>query len=643
MLARPGFIRRVAGKPLGVASAVFLVVVIFACVLAPVISPYGALQQDLLHINGGPSAAHWLGTDELGRDILSRLLYGGRVTLLGVAECVGVILGISIPIGLMAGYMGGVVDRWVNNVVDLLLSVPNIIIVLAVLAVFGTSMAAGMVTFGLLGSAGVVRVLRSTVLSVREELYVDAARLSGLSDLRIMTRHILPRVAGPIIVQGSLWCGIALGVQTGLAFLGVGITPPAPSWGGMVGEASQLIYQDPWMLVPSGGIIALTILAFALLGDAVRDAAFEGWSAASAEAPVGRRKQRRSAFGVNDIGHGEVAVPGRSEAILSVRHLSVAFETPRGPLVVVDDVNFELCAGEVLGIVGESGSGKSVTALAIMGLLPGNGRISQGRVILGEKELSVLSERAINDIRGDEIAIVFQEPMSALDPAFTVGAQVAEVVRQHERVPRKVARARVVELFQQVRLPDPVAVAKRYAHELSGGMAQRVCLALALAGKPRVLIADEPTTALDVTVQAEILSLLRTLQQETGMSVLLVTHDWGVVADLCDRALVMYAGQIVEEAAVKDMFARPSHPYTRGLQMCNPAVVGDTDELPSIEGTIPPPHRWPAGCRFFERCNFATAECATAAVSMEPDGEGRQVRCLHWGHVAGLATREGAR
>jgi peptide/nickel transport system permease protein len=631
------FLGRALRKPLGVISAVYVVLLTLACVLAPLIAPYAPLAEDLAHVQEGPSAAHLLGTDELGRDVLSRLLYGGQLTLLGVVECVGVLLVISLPVGLAAGYLGGWVDRAVNAAVDLLLSVPGIIVVLAVLAVFGSSMTAAMVTFGVLGSAGVIRVVRSTVLSVREELYVAAARVSGVSEPRIVARHVLPRIAGPVIVQASLFAAIALAIQTGLAFLSLGVAPPAPSWGGMVGEAANLIDQDGWLLVPSGGIIALTILAFGLIGDAVRDATVEGWSARSA--PAVRAARRVSLSAASPGGDPVQAARGPADAsqdkgsVLAVRDLTVEFDGPGGPVTVVDRVSFTLHAGEVLGIVGESGCGKSVTALSLLQLLPPNGRISGGQVLLRGEDVTVMSEREISGLRGKAMAMVFQDPTVSLDPSFLVGAQVAEVVRKHDRVSKTAARRRVLELFEQVRLPDPAAVTRRYPHELSGGMAQRVNLALALAGRPSVLIADEPTTALDVTVQAGILDLLRQLRKETGMSIILVTHDWGVVADICDRALVMYAGQVVEQARVGALFREPRHPYTLGLQDCNPQRWTTDGDLPTIPGTVLPPASWPVSCRFRERCRFAASDCALAAIPLEHGGDDREVRCIHWHEV----------
>jgi len=641
---RESYVRRFLHKPLGVISLAYLLLITLACFFAPLIAPYPALQQDLLNMSAGPTSAHFLGTDQLGRDVLSRLLYGGQITLIGVLVTIVTVLGLSIPIGLAAGYLGGRVDRWVNNAVDLLLSVPSIIIVLAVAAIFTDNLYIIMCTNGIFGAAGVTRVIRSAVLSIREELYIAAARTAGVGDFKIVVRHVFPRVLGPVIVQASVWGGIALGIETGLTFLGIGVAAPAPSWGASVYDASQMIYTDAFMLLPTGGLVAVTILAFAFLGDAVRDTTFEGWSSDIGRGkkwrPWRRRLKSRETVApdfVDEATSERVIVD--KDAALTVSHLSVTYDTGDQSTKVVDDVSFVLRDGEVLGIVGESGSGKSVTALSILGILPRALRISAGRVVVGGRDVSVLSERLMSDIRGSEIAIVFQEPMSCLDPSFTVGSQVAEVVRRHDKVSRRAAKTRAIELFEQVRLPQAANVAKRYPHQLSGGMAQRVCIALALAGRPKILIADEPTTALDVTVQAEILGLLRTIQQETGMSILLVTHDWGVVADLCDRAVVMYAGHIVEDATVEELFQHPYHPYTRGLQLCNPSLVEDGQPLPSIPGTVPAPHNWPRGCRFFDRCSFATPECATSVIALGRSDDGRLVRCLHWRDVASLTSK----
>jgi peptide/nickel transport system permease protein len=613
---QPGFWHRWLRKPLGVASAVFLLVVIIACALAPLISPYSPYQQDLADVLSLPSATHWLGTDALGRDVLSRLLFGGPVTLFGVLQAVAVLIVISVPVGLIAGYFGGWTDRTINGITDIVLALPTIIIVLAVLAVFGTNMSAAMITLGILGSAGVIRVVRSAVLSVRNELYVSAAYVSGATSWRILLRHVLPRVAGPIIVQAALFAAIALAVQTGLAFLSLGIVPPEPSWGGMVGEAAVVIEQFPWLLVPSGGLIALTILAFGLIGDSVRDAAVEGWS-------------RRAGTTMNWIqaasrGRASSAPTVADTAVLRVEDLDVSF----GDTKVLDGVSLELQRGEVLGVVGESGSGKTVTALALLGLLPPGARAASGTIRLQGEDITGYGERQFAGIRGSKIAMVFQEPMVALDPSFRVGDQIAEVVRRHARVSRAESRRRAIALLQKVRLPEPAEVARRYPHEISGGMAQRICIALSLAGDPDVLVADEPTTALDVTVQAEILDLLRSLQSELGMSVILVSHDWGVIAEICDRAVVMYAGQVVESGPVGDLISNPAHPYTSALLESDPARSIGLPELPTIPGSVPAPRDWPHGCHFQPRCPRATAECALPIPLFRAEDD-RSFRCIH--------------
>ncbi len=633
-LLRNGF-RIIRKRPIGALSLLFLVVAIVASIAAPLFAPYGPYNQNLLAANAGPSAAHLLGTDELGRDLFSRLLYGGRITFLGVGEAVGTVLLLGVPSGLAAGYLGGRVDRWIGNWVDLLLSVPNIIIVLAVLAIFGSNQDAAMVATGAIGAAGVTRVVRSAVLSVREELYIANAELAGLSTPRIILRHVLPRVAGPIIVQGSIWGGIALGVETGLAFLGLGVVPPAPSWGGMIAEASTAIYTDQWMLVPAGVAVALTSLAFVLLGDAIRDAHFERWSGSSVTTKSAKPKQGKG----TQPRESAAAAPMQSSPtpsdrqLLAVRDLTVELVRPAGLIRVVDRVSFNIDRNEIVGIVGESGSGKSVTALAIGGLLPKSGAIT-GSVSLEGRELLHLDNRQLVAIRGSHVAYVFQEPMTALDPTFTVGYLLSEVVRRHDRMTKSARKARVLELLEQVRISDPASVVKRYAHELSGGMAQRVCIALALAGRPKLLIADEPTTALDVTVQAEILELLRTLRDERGLAVILVTHDWGVVADICDRAIVMYAGQVVEQAPVFDLFRSPKHPYSAGLQECDPALAVAGGELRSIPGNVTPPEQWQSGCRFAERCDYCEPSCTAEPLELVAARNDHQVRCVRWSELA---------
>jgi oligopeptide/dipeptide ABC transporter ATP-binding protein len=318
-----------------------------------------------------------------------------------------------------------------------------------------------------------------------------------------------------------------------------------------------------------------------------------------------------------------------NDFVLSVEGMSVSFATEHGRVNVTEGVSFHVGPKETVGLVGESGCGKSVTALSIMRLIPDPpGRIDSGRVLFDGQDLASLSEAEMSDLRGNKIAMVFQEPMTSLDPAFTVGEQIAEVVRRHTDVGRAKAWARAVETLGIVGIPNPSRRADDYPHSFSGGMRQRVMIAMALALEPKLLIADEPTTALDVTIQAQIIDLLRSLREQVGMSLLLVTHDLGVVAETCDRVTVMYAGQIIESASVDEIFYSPKHPYTQALFECLPQVASGL-HLHGIPGTVPPPHAFPKACRFHPRCSFAVAgRCDTLVPSLEEFGSNRLVRCL---------------
>ncbi|HEU4997226.1 MAG TPA: ABC transporter ATP-binding protein [Gemmatimonadaceae bacterium] len=292
--------------------------------------------------------------------------------------------------------------------------------------------------------------------------------------------------------------------------------------------------------------------------------------------------------------------------LLSVQGLRTYFYTGAGVARAVDDVSFEIGAGETVGLVGESGCGKSVTALSILRLIASPGRIEPGsRMLFEGRDLLALSEEDMRHIRGNRIAMIFQEPMTALNPVFTVGDQIAEVARVHDGASRRDAWNKAVEMLELVGIPAPEERAKEYPHQMSGGMRQRVVIAMALVMKPALVIADEPTTALDVTIQAQIIDLLKDLQQRFGTSILLITHDMGVVAESVSRVIVMYGGEIVEQATVDQLFAKPHHPYTEGLLSAMPRVGHERERLQTIPGTVPPPTSWPSGCRFHDRCPYA--------------------------------------
>jgi peptide/nickel transport system permease protein len=621
----PTFLGRLARRPVAIACGAFLALVVGVAVTAPLLLPEirGQNAGDLLSASQGPSLHHLLGTDTLGRDVLDRLLVGTQVTMLGVAEALLFVLLLGVPLGLAAGYLGGWVDTAVTWLADLAFSVPAIVIIIVILAVFPQNMLAAMAAFGVLCAPGLMRVVRSATMPVRKEAYIEAARVSGLSGFYILTRHVLPRISGAVIVQASFLAALALVFQTGLAFLNLLVAAPAPSWGGMVANGTSVILENGWLIWPPGIAIALTILALCLLGDAVRDAATEPWTAAAPR--PGQQARQFGRRGRLDAPEPPECRPG---TLLSVEGLTVSFPSGHGRIRVIDGVSFDVVEGETVGIVGESGSGKTVTTSAVLGLLPGGGQIDQGRIVFSGRDLVGLPEEELRQVRGREIAVVSQEPMISLDPSFRVGWQLAEALRHHLGLSRRAARSRAVELLASVHLPDPEAVARRYPHELSGGMAQRVAIARALAGEPRLLIADEPTTALDVTVQAEILDLLRELSSTRGMAVLLVSHDWGVVADVCDRVVVMYAGQVVERAGLVPIFRRPLHPYTEALLASNPHHAAAADILLTIPGRVPEPGRWPQGCRFHPRCSYATAVCRDQDVPLGEPSPERHTRCL---------------
>ncbi len=316
-------------------------------------------------------------------------------------------------------------------------------------------------------------------------------------------------------------------------------------------------------------------------------------------------------------------------SVLAVEHLTVAFRTGRGEVTAVEDLSFSLQQGEVLGLVGESGSGKSVTALAIMGLLPRpTARVVSGRAVFEGADLLTLPERQLRRLRGPGVGMIFQEPMSSLNPVFSIGEQITKTLRAHERIGPGAARGRAVALLDRVGIASAARRLGDYPHQLSGGQRQRVMIAIALACNPRLLIADEPTTTLDVTIQAQILDLLLDLRNERGMAVLLITHNMGVVAETADRVLVMYAGRGAELAPADALFATPSHPYTRGLLACVPALELDLRRLPAIPGAMPDPARRSPGCRYAPRCPLHVPECDAAPPPMLPLAPGRTVACI---------------
>ncbi|MFD3496360.1 dipeptide/oligopeptide/nickel ABC transporter permease/ATP-binding protein [Streptomyces sp. NPDC058690] len=550
-----GILRRLVRNPLGAVSLVVLLFLVAAVLLAPLLAPQSPGASSLSDAFAGPSGAHPLGMDSAGRDILSRILYGGRNTLGGALIALGIALALGVPSGLYAGYYAGRFDAVANWVVNLVMALPAMVVLLASRAILGPKVWVLMVVLGFLIAPSFFRLVRGIVVNVRGELYVDAAKVSGLSDTRIVTRHVLIVVRGPVIIQTALVAGLAIGLQAGLEFLGVGSGSTA-TWGAMLNEAFQNIQREPALLLWPGLALGVTNGALVLIATALRDV-LEDRTGESAR----RRKRARNTT-------APVTVPGAGEraALLSIRGLAVAYAQPDGTdKEVVHGIDLDVRPGEIVGLVGESGSGKTQTAFSVLGILPEGGRISGGSVLVAGQEIAGLPERDHRALRGRTVAYVPQEPMSNLDPAFTIGSQLMEPMRHVLGISRAEATHRAVDLLRLVEIPDPEQVMRRYPHEISGGMAQRVLIAGAMSCDPELLIADEPTTALDVRVQAEVLDLLRRLQRERDLGVLLVTHNFGVVADVCDRVAVMNAGRIVETGSTEQVLHDPQDSYTRTL------------------------------------------------------------------------------
>ncbi len=561
--------RMMLRNPLTVVSLVVLVVFVAVAILQPWITPFPANQVQLRATNAAPFAGeHLLGGDRFGRDILSRLIASTRGALQAAVLLAGVAFVVGTTAGLIAGYFGRLFDTVSTWAFSVVMAVPGVMVLIALYTLLGTSTAVAMGVFGLLSSPGLFLMVRTLTRGVRDELYVDAARVSGLSNVRIVGRHVLYAIRAPIILMTATLAGTGIAVQAGLEFLGLG-DPSRPSWGGMMSDAFTNFYIAPAQLIWPAAALGLVTGAFSLVSIGLRDVLEGTYVKPSARA---RRKRTDALLGATAAertpGHAaddqDTAVSA-AEPLLVIDDLHIAYPKKRELTTVVDGVSLTVGDGEIVGVVGESGSGKSQTVFATLGLLPDEAIITRGSIRLGGTELLGLPDKDLAAYRGSRLAYVPQEPMANLDPTFTIGAQLVYGIRAQGRMSRKNARELALAMLDHVGIRDPRRVFASYPHQISGGMAQRVLIAGAVARKPRLLVADEPTTALDVTIQAEVLDLLRALQKESGMGVLIVTHNFGVVADLCDRVVVMRGGRVVEEGSVGQVFKRPQHDYTKML------------------------------------------------------------------------------
>ncbi|MGW5247248.1 dipeptide/oligopeptide/nickel ABC transporter permease/ATP-binding protein [Streptomyces sp. NPDC004129] len=618
-LSRPGV--RLRGwrrlPPLSKAAVCFLAVVVLVALLAPVIAPHDPLdQQEPVDGTGHPSAGHWMGQDSLGRDILSRLMYGARWSLAIGLGATALALVVGALLGAVAATSRKAVDETLMRCLDVVMAFPGIALAAVLISVFGGGITVLICAIAFLFTPPVARVVRANVLDQYGEDYVTAERVIGARTPHIVLRHVAVNCAAPVLVFCTVQVAEAIVFEASLSFIGAGVRPPDPSWGSVIADGKNMVLTGGWWATVFPGLLMLvTVLSLNILSEGVSDA----WAAPAARAVEARDEGDR--LQAPQPGGGEVvALPGLAEAarrlrsrarplpggppVLAVENLAVGFPGRHAGVDIVDGISFEVHPGEVLGLVGESGCGKSLTALTVMGLQPKGARV-RGRVRFGRRDLLAERMRVRRRLLGHEMAMVYQDALSSLNPAMTIRAQLKQVVRRG-------GRRSPAELLTMVGL-DPERTLRSYPHELSGGQRQRVLIALALSRDPGLIIADEPTTALDVTVQAQIIELLLGLRAELGFALILVSHDLALVADVTDRVVVMYGGQIVETGVTADLVEAPAHHYTRGLLGSVLSLESAAERMTQIKGVVPAPADFPAGCRFADRCPRASEVCRTTA------------------------------
>jgi peptide/nickel transport system permease protein len=560
--SRRGVLARLLRNPQGAICLAYLLLVVLVAATSPWLAPTGPSVTELDATNAPPfTPGHLLGGDSAGRDILSRLMWGSRQTVLACVIVLAVSVITGVVSGLVAGFYRGRFEAGAGFVADVIMSLPGVVLLIALYALTGPNIPVAMTAFGLILAPTYYRLVRSVVLGVRNELYVDAARVAGLRDLRIVGRHVLWAVRAPVIIQSSFILASGIGIEAGVSFLGLG-DPAGASWGIVLQNSFNGVYNNPWAVVWPALVISLTILALILLGNALSDV-LQSSARSKPLSPRARRAALKAARHKEADGDS-ILVGSSDDVVLSIRGLRVAYPMAGEIREVVHGIDLDVRRGEIHGLVGESGSGKSQVAFSTLGILPREALILGGSVLLDGDDL-LEDEAKMRAARGRRIAYVPQEPMSNLDPSFTIGKQLTYGLRAVTSLNTDQARERLVELLTRVGINDPERVMGLYPHEISGGMAQRVLICGAVATDPEVIVADEPTTALDVTVQAEVLELLRELSRERGLAMILVTHNLGVVADLCDVVSVMKEGRIVERADVETLFEAPREAYTKEL------------------------------------------------------------------------------
>ncbi|MHC5797074.1 dipeptide/oligopeptide/nickel ABC transporter permease/ATP-binding protein [Lacisediminihabitans sp. FW035] len=635
MMCRNPFLR-VLRTPLGATAGLLITTVLLTAILAPVLWGTNADVIDTNNLLAGPSAAHPIGTDNLGRDLLFRVLVASRLSI----ELALVATLISVSIGLVLGaapiLLGRALGKAVTWFVGIAVAFPGLLLALFFAVIFGVGELGAVLAIGFAGAPSFARLCQTLIGGVAGRDYVAAAQVGGIGRVRVLVRHILPNIAEPLVINATIGAGGALLAFAGLSFLGLGVQAPAYDWGRLMMDGLSGIYVHPLAALGPGAAVVIAGLAFNLVGEATAKAlgvqhigplsslSLRARAALPRPALPEPRNQTRP--------HGD-------EMVLEVEELRVTFPGPTGLVRAVRGVTFALSRGEAVGVVGESGSGKSLTALAIAQLVEEPGRVRATALnFLGK---GVLDGGAVTHRRllGTSFSLVFQDPMSSFNPTQRIGRQLAEVARFHQGMTRRASLTRAIDRLHAVRIVDPERRAHQYPHEFSGGMLQRAMIGMGLMGSPKLIIADEPTTALDVTVQRQVLDLLQSIQKSDDVALLLISHDVSVVAEICDRVLVMYAGRIIEDLPAADLTSGARHPYTRALVAAVPDMQSDVSQpLTTVPGRPVDPANVPSGCAYAARCPLADAHCRAVDPDLVEDASGRRVACWHPGDPIPLSV-----
>jgi len=614
------FLKIVAKNRLATFGGILLLIILTLSILAPILplkepNITNTADRFMVPFEGG----HILGTDHLGRDLLSRLLWGTQLSLAVGFAAAFIAATFGSILGAIAGFYGQKTDNIIMRFIDMLMAFPYILLALAIVAALGPGLFNALIAVALVNIPFFARNIRGVTVTLANKEFIEAARLSGMSNLRILIVEIFPNLLPMIVIAMSTTVGWMILETAGLSFLGLGSQPPQADLGSMLGEARSALITNPHTSFVPGIMIFCIVIGINLFGDGVRDALDPRLKKGSLIRPLPQT-----------IYEGGDTQPTPSTKLLSVQNLSTQFHVNQDVYHSSIDVSFEIQEGECLGLIGESGSGKSVTALSVTSLVASPpGVIKKGSVNYKNENLLALPYEKLRSIRGNKISYIFQDPLTTLHPLHTIGDQLLEALQAHDSklsISESISKSK--DLLKSVQIPNPDNVWDVYPHQLSGGMRQRVCIAMALINNPELIIADEPTTALDVTVQAQILNILNSLRKERKLSILFISHDFGVISQLCDRVIVMYAGSIVEEGPVKNIMQQAAHPYTSELIKCVPQLGNKEHALHSIPGNPPSLNQLPEGCAFANRCQYKQDQCLKGSVPVSSK-DNRSYKCFY--------------